>query len=59
MFQIYRIIGLLLIIAGAILCVLGSDLIGGTAFSGNGWLVLGVIMVIGGLALGRWVSGRR
>ena len=59
MLQTYRIIGLLLIIVGAVLCLLGSDIIGGTAISGTGWLIFGVILVIGGLALGRWVNGQR
>ena len=58
MLQTYRIIGLALIIVGAILCLLGSGIIGGTAISGTGWLVLGVIMVIGGLVLGRWVQAQ-
>jgi hypothetical protein len=58
MLQTYRIIGLLIIIVGAIFCLLGSGIIGGTAISGTGWLVLGVVMVIGGIVVGRWVNGQ-
>ncbi len=56
----YRLVSLMLIIIGAIFAAQGGGLIGGSQMTGDRtWLIIGAIMVIAGLVLGRWAVSRR
>ncbi len=55
-----RIVSLLLVVIGAIFAAQGGGLIGGSRMTGDhNWLVIGAIMVVAGLVLGRWSATRR
>jgi hypothetical protein len=55
------IVGVVALLVGGVWALQGSDVLGGSAMSGSTtWLVIGVVLVVAGLAMiGLGVRGRR
>ncbi len=55
-----RIIGILLVVLGALWILQGSNIIGGSVMSGQSqWLYVGIVLVIVGAVLAVWSWRRR
>jgi len=54
------IVGIILVLLGAVWALQGSNLIGGSIMSGQSqWLYIGIVVVIVGLGVIWWVRRRR
>jgi hypothetical protein len=54
-----RIVGLLLVLVGAVWALQGAGVIGGSGMTGSTrWLVIGLVLVVAGLALVAWRRAR-
>lgn len=54
------IVGVLLVLIGALWILQGANLVGGSVMSGQSqWLYIGIVAVLAGLGLLYWTYGRR